>query len=94
MITEGRTTSATKTDALQHPMFARFYMRLAGLAERLGAAEHRTRLLAGLAGQVIEVGAGHGPYFRHYPSTVRACLPSSQRTRCAPTHSRPPRTRR
>ena len=36
MITEGRTTSATKTDALQHPMFARFYMRLAGLAERLG----------------------------------------------------------
>lgn len=70
MITEGRTTSATKTDALQHPVFARFYMRLAGLAERLGAAEHRTRLLAGLTGRVIEVGAGHGPNFRHYPSTV------------------------
>ena len=74
MITEGRTTSATKTDALQHPMFARFYMRLARLAERLGAAEHRTRLLAGLTGQVIEVGAGHGPNFRHYPSTVREVL--------------------
>ena len=55
-------------------MFARFYMRLAGLAERLGAAEHRTRLLAGLTGQVIEVGAGHGPNFRHYPSTVREVL--------------------
>ena len=32
--------------------------------------EHRRRLLRGLAGRVVEVGAGHGANFAHYPPTV------------------------
>ncbi|MHB1536989.1 MAG: class I SAM-dependent methyltransferase [Solirubrobacteraceae bacterium] len=40
------------------------------MSERRGGAEHRRRLLAGSSGRVIEVGAGNGANFAHYPSTV------------------------
>jgi ubiquinone/menaquinone biosynthesis C-methylase UbiE len=52
------------------PRFARMYMRAARTAEERGAAEHRRRLLEGLAGTVLELGAGHGLNFPHYPSGV------------------------
>jgi SAM-dependent methyltransferase len=39
-------------------------------AEKKGAAAHRDELLAGLEGRVIEVGAGNGLNFGHYPATV------------------------
>lgn len=55
---------------ISHPRFARAYLRLAAAADRRGAAEHRQRLLAGLAGSVLEVGAGGGSNFRFYPPTV------------------------
>jgi len=32
--------------------------------------EHRTRLLAGLTGRVVEIGAGNGMNFDHYPASV------------------------
>ncbi|HEY6890902.1 MAG TPA: class I SAM-dependent methyltransferase [Solirubrobacter sp.] len=54
----------------QHPRFARLYPRIAARADLRGAAEHRRRLVSGLAGRVIEVGAGHGANFPHYPPTV------------------------
>jgi SAM-dependent methyltransferase len=38
--------------------------------ERAGAAAHRDVLLAGLSGRVIEVGAGNGVNFAHYPAEV------------------------
>ncbi|MFD4582329.1 class I SAM-dependent methyltransferase [Streptomyces sp. NPDC058423] len=54
-----------------HPLFARFYAQLAGPAlEKAGIAEHRRRLLAGLTGEVIEIGAGNGLNFPHYPPEV------------------------
>jgi len=53
-----------------HPLFARAFHRLTGLMER-DLAVHRRALLAGLSGRVIEVGAGNGMNFRHYPDTVR-----------------------
>jgi ubiquinone/menaquinone biosynthesis C-methylase UbiE len=54
---------------VRHPLFARFFNRFAGLMEReLG--ERRRELLAGLSGRVLEVGAGNGMNFRHYPATV------------------------
>jgi ubiquinone/menaquinone biosynthesis C-methylase UbiE len=59
----------TGTD-ISHPRFARMYVRLAEQADRRGAAEHRAKLLAGLAGAVVEVGAGPGVNFRHYPASV------------------------
>src|SRR5437870_8771804 len=39
-----------------------------------GGAEHRRELLAGASGQVIEIGAGTGLNFRHYPDTVTEVL--------------------
>jgi SAM-dependent methyltransferase len=54
----------------QHPRFARTYERISVEAERRGTAEYRVRALAGLRGRVIEVGAGNGLNFPHYPATV------------------------
>ena len=39
-------------------------------AEERGQAEHRRELLEDLRGRVIELGAGNGINFRHYPDTV------------------------
>ncbi|HKH14723.1 MAG TPA: class I SAM-dependent methyltransferase [Solirubrobacterales bacterium] len=58
------------SEGVHHPLFARLYERLAPKLEKEGAAEHRRELLAGLEGRVIEVGAGTGINFAHYPSTV------------------------
>lgn len=59
---------------VRHPLFARLYDRTAAMAEDQGAAEHRQRLLAGLEGRVLEVGAGNGLNFEHYPTTVSEVL--------------------
>ena len=56
--------------AHSHPVFARIYEKVAEMGERRGGAEHRKRLLAGLSGRAIEVGAGSGANFAHYPTTV------------------------
>ncbi|MFG1699148.1 class I SAM-dependent methyltransferase [Nonomuraea sp. NPDC049309] len=61
------TTSRTE---FQHPRFAQAYVRVSELADRRGAYEHRRRLLAGLQGRVIEIGAGNGRNFPHYPPAV------------------------
>lgn len=53
-----------------HPIFARVYERWAQVSDRRGATEHRQRMLAGLSGRAIEVGAGNGLNFALYPSTV------------------------
>jgi ubiquinone/menaquinone biosynthesis C-methylase UbiE len=52
-----------------HPIFARYYARGSGLMER-GIAVHRRTLLEGLYGRVVEVGAGNGMNFSHYPAAV------------------------
>lgn len=55
---------------VRHPVFARLYARLSVSMETAGVAEHRRSLLAGAAGRVVEVGAGNGLNFAHYPPTV------------------------
>jgi ubiquinone/menaquinone biosynthesis C-methylase UbiE len=60
----------TSSSDIEHPRFARMYLRMAPRAEERGASEHRRRLLAGLQGRVVEVGAGSGLNFAHYPATV------------------------
>jgi SAM-dependent methyltransferase len=59
----------TTTD-IARPRFARMYLRSAASAEQRGATDHRRRLLEGLLGTVIEIGAGHGLNFPHYPPEV------------------------
>jgi ubiquinone/menaquinone biosynthesis C-methylase UbiE len=53
-----------------HPLFARCYARLSPAMDRRGMAGHRAALLAGLAGEVAEIGAGNGRTFPHYPPGV------------------------
>ncbi|MEU6083711.1 class I SAM-dependent methyltransferase [Streptomyces sp. NPDC047108] len=58
-------------DTVHHPLFARFYARLSVAADaRAGVAAHRAELLSGLSGRVIEIGAGNGLNFAHYPAQV------------------------
>ncbi|MFE0404919.1 class I SAM-dependent methyltransferase [Streptomyces nigra] len=58
-------------DAVHHPVFARYYARASvGAETRMGLARIRERLLGGLSGRVLEIGAGNGLNFTHYPSTV------------------------
>jgi hypothetical protein len=59
-----------ETTSVRRPIFARIYERMAPAFEAKGAAEHRTELLAGLVGRVIEVGAGTGLNFKHCSRTV------------------------
>jgi ubiquinone/menaquinone biosynthesis C-methylase UbiE len=55
---------------MAHPVFARLYARVRPTMDEQGAADHRRQLLEGLAGQVVEVGAGDGGNFAHYPPKV------------------------
>jgi ubiquinone/menaquinone biosynthesis C-methylase UbiE len=59
---------------IRHPLFARFYVRLSSSLEVAGLARHRDQLLAGLSGSVLEVGAGNGLNFSHYPPGVSRVL--------------------
>lgn len=58
------------TAAVDNPFFARVYARVSAKNEKAGQADHRRELLDGLHGRVLELGAGHGLNFKHYPSTV------------------------
>ncbi|MEZ2390080.1 class I SAM-dependent methyltransferase [bacterium RCC_150] len=58
----------------QHPRFARAYARVVGKMNKRGATQHRRELLAGLQGNVIEIGAGEGSSFALYPDAVQEVL--------------------
>lgn len=55
---------------MSHPIFARVYQRVSVAMDRAGGAEHRHALVTGLHGRVIEIGAGNGRMFAHYPPEV------------------------
>jgi len=54
----------------QHKLFASWYPGRAEAMDRAGFAQYRRRLLAGLSGDVLELGAGSGLNFAHYPAGV------------------------
>jgi len=58
---------------VRHPIFARIFDRLSGSMEK-EVGVHRDELVTGLAGRVLEVGAGNGMNFGHYPATVTEVL--------------------
>jgi ubiquinone/menaquinone biosynthesis C-methylase UbiE len=57
-------------ERVRHPIAARLIERTMQTGEKRGQAEHRRRLLSGLSGRVVELGAGSGINFRHYPASV------------------------
>ena len=54
-----------------HPIFAAFYRWAGWLGDRAGFAAWRRRLLADAEGVVVEIGAGTGLSFRHYPAGLQ-----------------------
>ncbi|WP_026416610.1 class I SAM-dependent methyltransferase [Actinomadura oligospora] len=56
-----------------HPLFARYYARMIPMLDR-DLAPTRAELLRGVRGDVIEVGAGTGSTFPHYPPEVGRIL--------------------
>lgn len=55
---------------VSRPVFARTFPVLSRAMEAGGMADYRDQLQAGLAGRVLEVGAGTGASFGHYPAAV------------------------
>jgi ubiquinone/menaquinone biosynthesis C-methylase UbiE len=55
---------------VERPLAA-LYDRLMSSSEQRWLGEARRQLLAGLAGRVLEIGAGTGANFQHYPSQVQ-----------------------
>jgi ubiquinone/menaquinone biosynthesis C-methylase UbiE len=62
------------TDEIRHPLFARLYERASVKEDERGASRFRDELLAGASGRAIEVGAGNGLNFAHYPTSVSHVL--------------------
>lgn len=52
------------------PLFARYYAAMSARMDGEGLAALRDELLAGIGGEVVEVGCGNGMNFARYPNTV------------------------
>ncbi|MBS1870398.1 MAG: class I SAM-dependent methyltransferase [Actinobacteria bacterium] len=55
---------------VHHPLFARFYTHVLERNEPAELRAMREELLDGVSGRVIELGAGSGANFPHYPPSV------------------------
>jgi hypothetical protein len=83
-------STRTQPRPVRHPLFARCYARVGDLMDA-EIGDHRRRLLAGLTGRVLEVRAGNGLNFPHYPATVTEVLavePEPYLRRLAPAAAR------
>jgi SAM-dependent methyltransferase len=58
------------TTTVSHPLCARLYAKQSEAAESRGVADQRHRMLAALSGEAVEIGAGNGLNFAHYPPSV------------------------
>jgi SAM-dependent methyltransferase len=55
-------------------IFSRYYARLSERLDAEGLGPLRSELLAGLTGQVVEIGCGNGRNFDHYPPAVTSVV--------------------
>jgi ubiquinone/menaquinone biosynthesis C-methylase UbiE len=62
-------SSGTSSDR-RHPVFSRCYARASERMDADGLGPLRTELLAGLHGDVVEIGCGNGRNFARYPAAV------------------------
>ena len=69
-MTDAAGVAPMKKSLVKNPLFARYFNRFAARREERGNRELRQELLSGLSGRVIEVGAGNGLNFPHYPRAV------------------------
>jgi len=60
--------TAARQARVSNPVFARIFPRLSQAMEAGGIATRRKGMLAGLTGQVIDIGAGTWASFGHYPA--------------------------
>ena len=77
---------------VSNPVFARAFPAMSRAMEAGGMAARRKALLAGLAGQVIDVGAGTGASFGSYPAIVARVIavePEPRLRRLATAAARP-----
>ncbi|MFF4550707.1 class I SAM-dependent methyltransferase [Streptomyces sp. NPDC001435] len=65
---------AHRQKPVKNPLFARIYPRINAFAEAHGGLEHRRELLAGATGRIVEIGAGNGANFQHYPPAVEQVI--------------------
>lgn len=63
-------TTTVRPEFHRHPVFARLWPLAAAQLDKQGGAAHRRRLLGGLSGRVLEIGAADGRSFEHYPDAV------------------------
>jgi SAM-dependent methyltransferase len=85
------------TRTVRHPIFARIFDRTSPQLER-EVGPPRDELLGGLSGYVVEIGAGNGTSFGHYPATVDELVAvepepylrrrATERARSAPVRTR------
>lgn len=59
---------------VRHPVFAHLYPLMSRAMDQGGMAGQRAALLGGLAGEVIEIGAGDGKNFARYPPAITRVL--------------------
>jgi ubiquinone/menaquinone biosynthesis C-methylase UbiE len=60
--------------SVENPVFARVFHRFLGRDRGRGERDLRRELLAGASGRVVEVGAGNGINFEHYPGSVEELI--------------------
>lgn len=68
------TTMRATKQSVRRPYFGRVYPVMARALDAGGMGDRRSTLLAGLSGQILEVGSGDGATFAHYPVTVERVL--------------------
>ncbi len=58
----------------KHPVFARLWTFISPREDASGQADNRREMLAGTRGRALELGAGNGLNFAHYPPEVESVV--------------------